>query len=677
MTHARQNHGNRWRTLAVLLALGIASVVAHAQYAVQHLALNPRNVDGASMGAPVHLGARWLAQQGDNPQWAQPGFDDSHWQVVKLEVPLAQQGMKGVDAVWYRLHVRIRPDTRHLSLMLTRTGGSVEIFANGARIGGWGSQTPGGSRLIVESWTGAIPDAVLGSGDLTIAIRARIGNFTHGGDIPLGPLGVQSDDLLGPSHAIRNAAALLSFRDLTSNWTNLTLVLIVLLITAALALAVRSEPEYQALLVALAGQAAHQGLILWGQLYGTPLTLQFGLLFYGVNAVWIVGLIEFVRLILGIRLSRAFLLYYVLLGVVSPLASICNYLYWLPHHALNDPFGIAVALFTQLIGVPATAGLPLLALWVAWRKRNRDALLLSVPLLINASWVYYSFGLYLLSLFHVITEGASMSADYTPITAFNIAWTEVVSFAFSISLLVFLVVRTIRLAREKARAASEMQAVRTLQVLLLARSHQATPGYAVDTVYRPASEVGGDFFLVSPHADGSIFAIVGDVSGKGLLAAMRVSLILGALNRESSRVPAEVLSRLNQVLTGQGDMGFTTACCVHVEANGDYTFANAGHLNPYIDGREIEAPGVLPLGLKGDAAYTTVAGHLDPGQRMVLLSDGVPEARSKRQLLGFDKLLELTRLGAAEIADAAQNFGQEDDITVLALALAGAEVAHG
>ncbi len=674
MTQARRQYR---RALAVLLALGIAGLTAHAQHTVEHLALNPRGVDGTSLGTPVNLGARWLAHRGDNPAWAEPGLDDSHWRVVDLGVPLAQQGMKGVDAVWYRLHVRIPPNARHLSLMLTRAGGSLEIYANGKLIGGWGSQTPGGSRLIIESWRGAIPDAVLGSGDLTLAIRAHIGNFTHGGDIPTGPLGVQSEDLLGPASAISNAAALLSFRDLTSNWTNLTLVLLVLLITAALALTVSNEPEYKALLVALAGQACYQGFILWTLLVGTHITFGAGLVYYALSAVWTIGLIEFVRLILGMRRSRAFLLYYALLGVISPLVGICTYLYWEPHHALNGPVGVAVNLFTQLIAVPATAGLPLLALWVAWRKHNRDTLLLSAPLLVNASWVYYSFGLYVLRLFHAITEGTYLTATYTPITAFNIAWEEVVSFAFSISLLVFLVVRTIRLAREKARAASEMQAVKTLQALLLARSHQPTPGYAVETVYRPASEVGGDFFLVSPHSDGSIVAIVGDVSGKGLLAAMRVSLILGALNRESSRTPAEVLARLNQVLLGQGDMGFTTACCVRVEADGDYSFANAGHLNPYIEGQEIEAPGVLPLGLKADAAYSTVKGHLNPGERLVLLSDGVPEARAKRELLGFDKLLELTRLDASQIADAAQSFGQEDDITVLALTLAGAEVAVG
>jgi serine phosphatase RsbU (regulator of sigma subunit) len=117
-------------------------------------------------------------------------------------------------------------------------------------------------------------------------------------------------------------------------------------------------------------------------------------------------------------------------------------------------------------------------------------------------------------------------------------------------------------------------------------------------------------------------------------------------------------------------MGFTTACCVRVEADGALRFANAGHLNPYLDGRELEAPGALPLGLGANESYETVCGHLEPGQRLVLLSDGIPEARANNQMLGFEKLVELTRLGAGEIADAAQNFGQEDDITVLALALA-------
>lgn len=651
-----------------LLAAGLA-VPAHAQQSVYRPALNPRNIDGMSLGAPIRLGSRWLAHQGDDMQWAQPGFDDSQWRVFNTSLPPVQQGMKNVDAVWYRTHVRIPPDSRHLSLMLAEVSGSIEVFANGVRIGGWGTSSPGGDNAITQGWVGSIPDSVLGSGKLTIAIRSRAGLFSHNGDLPAAGMTPLTQSWLGPASQIADTSSLLTFRNYTSNSTNLTLILLVLLITLALAFTVRDEPEYKMLVVYLAVQAMIQFLDFYTLVHGVATTFWTSLLTDLLRLIGTIALIEFVRIILGLRRSRWFRFYYAALLLMPPVG-LFNGLYWAPHHAIGNPVSVAVNIFFILLTAPVSMGLPLLALWVGWRKRSVDAGLLAVPLIVNGSLNYYIFTMYLLFMAHMVTANTMIAAFQTPIHAFNVGWTEVVSFAFSITLLVFLVVRTIRLAREKARAATEMQAVKTLQGLLLARSQQSTPGYAIETVYRPASEVGGDFFLVSPGSDGSIVAIVGDVSGKGLLAAMRVSLILGALNRESSRIPAEVLSRLNQVLLGQGDMGFTTACCVRVEASGDYSFSNAGHLNPYIDGQEIEAPGVLPLGLKADQTYSTVTGHLSPGQRLVLLSDGVPEARAKRQLLGFDKLVELTRLGASEIADAAVSFGQEDDITVLALALA-------
>ncbi len=89
-------------------------------------------------------------------------------------------------------------------------------------------------------------------------------------------------------------------------------------------------------------------------------------------------------------------------------------------------------------------------------------------------------------------------------------------------------------ARERAAYAAELQAASTVQQLLLQSASQTTPGFEVDSVYLPASEVGGDFFFVAPAPDGSLTAIVGDVSGKGLTAAMRVAMILGALRRETS-----------------------------------------------------------------------------------------------------------------------------------------------
>ena len=655
-------------TALVLAAFG-AAMPALAQRIVARPALNPRSIDGMSMGAPVNLGSVWLAKQGDNPAWASPGFDDSGWRTVNTSLSLGQQGMKHVDAVWYRTHVRVPAGARNLALLLTYMEGSAEVFVNGARIGQWGSFAPGGSKVSI-GWFGDIPDSVLGSGTVTVAIRTRAGLASHNGDLPTAGLTMLSTVLLGPRSEIRNTAALLAFRSYTSNWSNLTLVLLVLLITVALALALRDEPEYRMLAIALAAAAAHQILQFREVADALPRTVPVMALQTAIALVTTIATIEFVRLVLRLRKSRWFTIYYAVLIVVVPTVNLLVGMYWEPRHALNDPLTVAMSLTAQAIMAPAILGLPLLAMWVGWRRRYVDALLLSVPLLINAAVSYYSFVVYLLYAGHLVGIHAVLNANQVPTSVFDVGWNEVFSFAFSISILVFLVIRTIRLARARAQAASEMQAVKTLQTLLMARSQQGTPGYRVETAYRPAAEVGGDFFLVSPDEDGSLVAIVGDVSGKGLLAAMRVSMILGALNRESSREPSEVLERLNRTLLSQGDVGFTTACCVRLEANGEFRFANAGHLNPYVDGQEMEAPGALPLGIRADQNYICVTGRLEPGQRMVLLSDGVPEARAKRELLGFDKLLELTRLEAGEIADAAQRFGQEDDITVLALALA-------
>lgn len=235
----------------------------------------------------------------------------------------------------------------------------------------------------------------------------------------------------------------------------------------------------------------------------------------------------------------------------------------------------------------------------------------------------------------------------------------------------FLCAEMVDAARARAAFAAELHAASTVQQLLLQSASRPTPGFQVESVYLPASEVGGDFFFVSSAPDGSLTAIVGDVSGKGLTAAMRVAMILGALRRETSHDPGDILYGLNNALIAQGQLGFTTACCIRISLSGDYTVANAGHIAPYLSGQELETPPALPLGLVPEQSYEAVHGRLQTGERLVLLSDGVPEARSESgELYGFERLSSLTRMAAQDIAEAARSFGQEDDITVLTLAFA-------
>jgi len=164
------------------------------------------------------------------------------------------------------------------------------------------------------------------------------------------------------------------------------------------------------------------------------------------------------------------------------------------------------------------------------------------------------------------------------------------------------------------------------------------------------------------------------VSGKGLKAAMTVSLIVGTVRTlaEFTNDPAEILTRLNQRLLGRTRGGFATCIAMLVEPGGRTVIANAGHLAPFRGGREIDLPGSLPLGLTADEQYESVTMHLQAGETVTLMTDGVLEARGPRgELYGYERLSTLMQAQPTvqHIVDEACSFGQDDDITVLSVAL--------
>jgi len=196
------------------------------------------------------------------------------------------------------------------------------------------------------------------------------------------------------------------------------------------------------------------------------------------------------------------------------------------------------------------------------------------------------------------------------------------------------------------------------------------PGYTVESIYLPAQQVGGDFFQILPAGEGGLLLVVGDVAGKGLPAAMLVSVLVGAIRGVAAytKDPAELLANLNERLVGRAGGGFSTALVAHIAADGSVTVANAGHLSPYLDGKEIALPGALPLGVEGGARYETTQFRLAAGSRLTFYSDGVVEAQNQKgELLGFERGRELSTQPAAAIVEAAKAFGQSDDITVVTI----------
>jgi hypothetical protein len=223
--------------------------------------------------------------------------------------------------------------------------------------------------------------------------------------------------------------------------------------------------------------------------------------------------------------------------------------------------------------------------------------------------------------------------------------------------------------REQRRMALDVKQAQEVQQVILPQARSIFPGLAIESEYRPAREVGGDFFQIVPHKEGSLTIVAGDVTGKGLKAGMLVALLVGAIRStvELNNDPEFVIKALNRRLIGRGDSQ-ATCQAMRIDEDGLVTLANAGHLPPYLNGQPVEIEGSLPLGVLPEADCTVLCFKLTEGDRLVLLSDGIAEAiDANGQLFGFDRVHQLlqTRLSATELANAAQSFGQEDDISVI------------
>ena len=226
---------------------------------------------------------------------------------------------------------------------------------------------------------------------------------------------------------------------------------------------------------------------------------------------------------------------------------------------------------------------------------------------------------------------------------------------------------------EKAVLEGEMTAAREVQRVMVPEDLPQIGGYSIESVYRPAAEVGGDFFQVVPLKSGRALVVIGDVSGKGLRAAMIVSMIVGILSTVSgyTEEPAEILDELNRRLCGRVYEGFVTCLVLRLGDEGRIAIANAGHLPPFVHGAELRVQESLPLGLSLNQAYEETAVQLNRGDALVLLTDGVVEARNPQgELLGFGEVETMLRAGATarEVAEVAERQGQNDDITVLQVA---------
>ena len=601
------------------------------------------------------LDGPWRFHTGDDVSWADPNFDDSAWPAVKLGTSLTDQGIDRYSGyAWYRLRLTQQQLTQmgnsSLELLVTSNSvGQLAAYVNGVEEGHTRGMTD--SPQMYQSPPFRVQIAKAPDGGVVIAIRswadARIG------------MGLLEMVQLGNGDAVSDRLELADARRWGKNAIAGIVASFLFFCVAALAatlyLAQRNHSEYLWLSL-LCLTVTLRGSTETAYFMAAISYSEFNFLAPWLSWLFIVTTLEFVlrftaygmkKVVRGLEVA----------ALLLPVTQILH---------LDETFKY-ISLAAQFI----FCGMVAVMLYRAWRKGSREAGVMLLPFFLastadsidilldfaaNRSWIPERF--------------ASHRHHFGPV---EYSTSTVTYLIFLGSLLAVILYRFIRVSQEEQRSTAEIEAARSVQAMLIPTQLPSNKSFMMESAYLPANGVGGDFFQVLPLKDDSMLVVVGDVSGKGLQAAMNASSLVGALRNELSHEPSTVLAHLNQVMLGVSagpTASFATCLCARIYPNGKMEIANAGHLSPYRDGREMELSACLPLGIIPNVEYEQATFQLTPGDRLIFLSVGVVEATdTKGELFGFERTQQVSHEPARFIAQTAQRFGQTDDITVVSLYL--------
>lgn len=646
-------------------------------------------LDATGLGGPILLDQDWRVGISADPEAAQPGFDDSQWAIRSASPAIAEvpepEGDSGRNGgrryAWFRLHIRLAPHHGPIGLLLqvpvarsnTIVTGSTEpgvaVFANGRRIQSAGVHA-------AQSWhyqeITRLYDLQVPADETSLTLAARTIYIPFGKAAYTAFFSVHTLRL-GEPDDLQRYVQLWTNRNLFERLPRVvysTLLIVLTLFLLALYFAQRGHNEYLWLALHETAMAPVGFIELAGSsgrldsLWYAALVLQ--LLFAAAYLFF-----EFLMSFLGLKRRW----YTQALRYTAPILVTAGPALLMVGHGHSMAVGatLAVTMLGSMIWIAGWLVFTFATLVAATLRRNFEAGLLLLPLVLSLMG----------SVEPAVTLGMgeltgrpyhspfSIQAGPIPIHLASIA-----DFAGVLAIVIIIFLRFLRVQREQQHATSELAAARSVQELMIPQEKLETPGFEVDSVYCPANEVGGDFYHVQAMGDGGLLVVIGDVAGKGLKAAMNVSMIMGALRRITEQSPARLLESLNRVL--MGGESFTTCQAAWFGPDGELVVANAGHLPPYLNTQEVAVAGGLPLGVLGDVSYEETRLYLHPGDRVLLLSDGVVEARKPSgELFGFDRVHNLSNQSAFTIADTARTFGQADDITVLTVRRLARPVERG
>lgn len=612
----------------------------------------------------ISLDGMWRFHPGDNPEWVSSSFDDSKWALLHSDQPWTTQGYPSLSGfAWYRFRVQTFSKPTPLALLLPSILTDYEVYANGVKIGEVGQMPPHGSLRFNQTLLYRLP-AIEPGATVQFAIRVwhhpifatYLGGGPRYGGARLGEAAV----LENQQHSLQAQR----LNRVVSFYAVGILDAVISITVLGLFLFRRSEREYLWFALLLLSNALLAALSISDFILNFPLGAR-DFLAEILGALGLVASLFFFSHVLEAK--RTWIWQGVLIIAALDPLNVALYLFRITSPAVSTTLRISFALPIEIYIVA------LLCRRVI--SGNRNARILFAPTILSYGTAILG-GLLLLCFQAGWNVRALLAINQWNVaeTPFAVPLQVFVQFIFVVALLAFLIRRFARSRAKEERLTADLEAVRSIQQILIPESVPTVPSLEIKSAYHPAQEVGGDFYqiLLLPAADPlgapDTLIVLGDVAGKGLPAAMTVSLLIGALRSEveTTGSPAKILSGLNRRLLGR-EIGFTTCIALRVSPSGALTVASAGHLAPYLNGKELSIASAFPLGLDPNPSFPEQSFQLARGDRLTLLTDGIPEAGSGRELFGFERTAGLTVLPVEEIAQTAVQFGQTDDITVISI----------
>ncbi len=626
--------------------------------------------------ATMPLDSTWQFRSGDNPAWASASLDDSQWEPIEVGRPWEGQGHRDYTGfAWYRRHLVLppgQPQDWNLAILVPRVDSACEVYWNGVLVGSVGMVPP--HPVWCFEFADVPTKMTLGpaqSGVLAIRVwKAPIVFLSYPDEGGLTAV---------PQAGSVEAIAGLEVADRYKSFQQRQFFLAVVLLTGILGLLnllmwLRNRNQMVLLWLALAMFFPLEEFLL--DLPGLVSFRTFYALIgpaIGINdmALWFLLLA-----LLGLNANKRLVHWTAILAATEISLDLVDCIFETFNWSLARPHLFLIA------DIATTIPAVLLELW------GLVIVLLALRQRLDAARWLLAISALLADLYQAVDDMTNLGARWRHGTVhrqldaplFAIAGSPIslhtISNTFFLISILYAAWRySAEQSQRKSAMEQEYRSVQELQQVLIPESLPELRGYAVTSAYRPAQEVGGDFFQLMALPGDRALLVLGDVSGKGLHAAMAVALIVGAIRStvETTDDPGAVLAALNRRLDGRLRDGFATCLVLRLDSEGTCLIANAGHLPPYLNGRELALHPALPLGLMPDADYEPTKIALANGDRLTLYTDGLPEARNAAgELFGFTRVAEVLAAlsDAHQIAEAAQQFGQEDDITVLTFTFA-------